>query len=128
MRKFLISAMLGVSLMFGGCAGFNPNIRTDVKVEQLTLQKQVQTGIDNANAAITVADQSLVQAVKDGTISYENGKEYHIKLGNAAGYVELAEGLLKNGDITQADTQLKIGQGFLTIVKEYLKSQAVEVK
>lgn len=128
MKKFLISAMLGVSLMFGGCAGFSPNIRPDVQVEKASPQQVVQTGIDNANAAITIADKRLVQAVKDGIIEYDNGAEYHRKLGVASSYVELAEGMLKNGDITQADTQLKIGQGFLTIVKEYLKAQLVEVK
>jgi hypothetical protein len=126
MRRFLASAILGVSLVLGGCAAFTGDVRSD-KVAT-SPQQITQKSIDNANAAIAAADKTLVAQVKAGAIPFDDGKMYHDKLLQAAGFVELAEGMMKNGDWNDAATQLKIGNGLLTVVQSYLIKTSQEGK
>lgn len=127
MQRILASLVLGLSLVLGsGCAAFTGDVRSD-KVAT-TPQQITQKAIDNANAAIIAADKTLVAQVKAGAIPFDDGKAAHDKLNSAAAYVELAEGLMKNGDWNEASTQLKIGNGLLTVVQGYLIKMAQETK
>jgi hypothetical protein len=127
MQRFLASVVLGVFLVLGsGCAAFSGDVRSD-KVAT-TPQQITQKSIDNANAAIAAADKTLVLQVKAGAIPFDQGKAAHDKLNSAAAYVELAEGMMKNGDWNDAATQLKIGNGLLTVVQSYLIKASQEGK
>jgi hypothetical protein len=126
MRSFLVGVLLAVSFVLGGCAAFTGDVRSD---KVATTQQQItQKSIDNANAEIAAADKTLVTQVKAGAIPFDEGKSMHDKLNSAAAFVELAEGMMKNGDWTDASTQLKIGNGLLTVVQAYLVKAAQEGK
>lgn len=85
-----------------------------------TPQQVAQQAIDEANAGITAAASTLIQAYKDGAVSDANLKDWRQTLNEARDAADKAQSLLDVGDLSTAQGKIAAAQALLTVAQKRL--------
>lgn len=116
MRAALLWARVLLLALFLTACGSKP-IHPD---KPKSPQEVAQQSIDEANAAITAAASTLLQAYKDGAVSDANVREWRGDLNEAAATLDKAQALLDVGDLSTAQGKVKAAQALLQLAQKRL--------
>lgn len=114
LRKYFAIALVAFLVGCGGQFTVHPTSQENVLTNPATATQNL---IDEANAGIAAAAQTVLANSRTGAISRDDERAYLGKLEQAATYLDNAQAFLKNGDPTSAQGQLNLANAALTFVQ-----------
>lgn len=125
LRNILVAIALALSLGACSTTGMLPK---DPVGDYCTSSpsKAVQCGIDNANAAIAAASQTVFDGFINGSISRDRAWKFSYEFEKASLWVDEAERLLKIGEVLEAKDKLEMAEVVIQLVEKELVKYATD--
>lgn len=120
-----IGAALLIAALLGGCGGTFQTHSAEA-VTAASPAVKVQYALDQVNAGIAAAAQTVLSQTKAGAITPSDEAKYAAQLDDLTGQVKVAESILATGDVSSADGKLKIVQAALNLLQSQLIAAAAK--
>ena len=124
MKRILVAFCVALSLV--GCAAFSVHDRTSI--ENASPAAKVAYAIDEMNAAVAAAAQTVVAETQAGALTKAEERAYAKDLEKITAAIKVAEATLAGGDPLTAKGQLMIAQQLLNLVQQHLIAAQAKVK
>lgn len=115
--KLIYALILAIGL--AGCGGTFDVHKSDPAVT-LTVPQKAQNAIDEANAAVAAAAQTVLAQTQAGAISKADEKDYADQLNKAAKALDASQAALKVGDLSTQAGQLQAAQALINALQAKL--------
>lgn len=116
MKRLIVAFCLALSLV--GCAAFSVHDRDTITNASPAVK--VSYAIDQINASIAAAAQTIVAETQAGALTKSEERVYAADLQKITAAVKVAEATLAGGDPLTAQGQLAIAQQLLNLVQQQL--------
>lgn len=124
MRKVLVSILLTLGLVLGGCTAQDFSVVRPTATLETPVSKAQASVIEGA-AIVAATDITLTQNYKDGIITKAQKDAYAVKTKQAQGYVHAADALAGTNP-NAANAQLALAKAITTGIQQELAKLAAQ--